>query len=258
MNGCLRRFFARRAFTLIELLTVVAIIAVLAGLLIPAISGARESSRRVACASNLRQLGLSIGTFAGDNNSNMAPYSVTPVDRSNSSFAMLSNYLDRPMMIFVCPSDSRRPVAAVTSFPSFVTISNACSYSLGRRRRWEPGGLGGGGGTRGAGVLVGFENTAVILDRVGTSTNGFELLEPTNGVTGATWVRSNHKERGNILFGDGRVQTVTGLPTTNYIGYTFGSGPGLTLFSGEAPIIGSSGTTNAYNNMPRIGIQNPL
>ncbi|MEI8341913.1 MAG: type II secretion system protein [Verrucomicrobiota bacterium] len=46
----------KRAFTLIELLTVIAIIAVLAALLFPAIKSARESANRVMCASNLKQL----------------------------------------------------------------------------------------------------------------------------------------------------------------------------------------------------------
>jgi len=54
----------RRGFTIIELLVVVGIIAVLVGLILPAIKAARESSRGVVCLSNLRQLALAASAYA--------------------------------------------------------------------------------------------------------------------------------------------------------------------------------------------------
>jgi prepilin-type N-terminal cleavage/methylation domain-containing protein/prepilin-type processing-associated H-X9-DG protein len=59
--------YHKRGFTLVELLVVIAVLAVLVALLLPALQRARNQARAVACMSNLRQIGMALVTYASDN-----------------------------------------------------------------------------------------------------------------------------------------------------------------------------------------------
>lgn len=66
------------AFTLIELLSAVAIVAVIAALLVPGLRNMIDKGKVVRCSSNLRQIGLALNAYADDNSNNYPPIVINP------------------------------------------------------------------------------------------------------------------------------------------------------------------------------------
>lgn len=98
-------------FTLVELLVVVAILALLISLLLPALGRARDVAITVRCASNLRQIGVAAGTYTTDNNSYMLPGNADPNARLSSGFSNISwhrllsvQYMDASGGALRCPA----------------------------------------------------------------------------------------------------------------------------------------------------------
>ena len=180
------------AFTLIEILVVIATFAILFALYLPALAKQKSKSQRIACVSNLKQVGLSfrIWNSSGDKFSTMVStnyggsleYVNTPDVFQH--FRCLSNELGKTTLL-ICPSYLKRKPAA-----HFLTLSNSnLSYFVGPdANENEP-----------TTILAGDRNL----------TNGFP---PTNGMLylntnqNVGWTKELHKFQGNIGLGAGSVQ----------------------------------------------------
>lgn len=132
-------FRHRRAFTLVELLVVVAIIGIMVGLLLPAVQSAREVARKLQCQNNLKQIGLAVHNYHdtfrmfpnANSNSTLSGGSlfvaVLPFVEQASAYRLYdftksnSDPINRAVVeqqipFYYCPSDGRRrPVPSADS-----------------------------------------------------------------------------------------------------------------------------------------------
>jgi type II secretory pathway pseudopilin PulG len=187
------RLGCRRAFTKVELLVMIAIVAIAAVLVLPAFVKVSNKSVRIGCLDNLKQVGVSFLLWSADNGGHYPMYYSTNIfgatllpNAANAFcyFQVMSNELNTPKVV-VCPSDKR--VWATNFWPDF--NNQNISYFVGLDADE----------TRPQMLLAGDRNL----------TNG---LPPVNGVLAATtnqlvgWTKEMHSGQGCILLTDNSVQ----------------------------------------------------
>jgi prepilin-type N-terminal cleavage/methylation domain-containing protein len=106
------------AFSLIELLTVIGIIGILAALLLPPLAKAKNSARSVACISNLHQIGLALNLYVQDNRDRL-PICAGYLPSQMPLLAPVTTTLfsnQKTNKVFLCPADSSIFPQELTSY----------------------------------------------------------------------------------------------------------------------------------------------
>jgi prepilin-type N-terminal cleavage/methylation domain-containing protein len=100
MSSSRIRYRSPRGFTMVELLVVISIIAILAAILFPVFSRAREKTRQMSCRGNLHQIGLALQMYARDYDGRLPA-------QHNDFRGLLTPYVN-DLLVFRCPSDTNR------------------------------------------------------------------------------------------------------------------------------------------------------
>jgi prepilin-type processing-associated H-X9-DG protein len=222
MNGkkLHRGYRSRTAFSVVELLVTLGVVALLCFLLMPRLHGNKTKSKRILCVSNLKMLGVSFRIFAADSHekypwqTNKALSLEGRLDAGLPTsgdliflYARLSNELSTPK-ILACPADSRSRLRD-SKFPEMMADATernrVPSYFLGLNSTEE----------QPQTILSGDRNIlappAFDWTRVTGSTPAWRLHEAgTNALSALQWgMETIHKGAGNVLLGDGSVQQVS-------------------------------------------------
>jgi prepilin-type processing-associated H-X9-DG protein len=187
-----------RAFTLVEVIVLIALVAVVMGMLTLQTRPRPTRAPRIKCVNNLKNIGLAFRLFATDNQDRF-PMELSTNDGGSLEFGpemaayhvfvTLSNELSTPTILY-CPSDTHRKAA--TNFASLREAN--LSYFVGLN------------------TTATLTNAFLSGDR-NLTTNGVAMKPGVVNVTTnltVGWSRELHNEQGNVAMGDGSVQQFSG------------------------------------------------
>lgn len=212
------------SFTLVEILVVISIIGLLAGLAVPAIGSAQKKAKSGACLSNLRQIGTATLAYAAENHGSFpeSGYGEAPAWPTN-----LANFLSidakKKKSIFVCPG-AEKPVQEATGNEMAITYgvhgglmpkdapastrlvavvrpsqvilaADVCQDPA--NKGWSP---------------YAIENPAVFVTQTG-GRGGTELNSPIstatdNDLAKNSWIRYRHDGKANVVMCDGHAESL--------------------------------------------------
>ena len=207
----------RKAFTIIEMLVVIALLMVLAATLLPNLHRHSNRSIRIICLNNLKDIGTGYRLWAGDNG-DLAPYQqtvknggwgdfLTNADQGAicwTNYALMRNEMGQSSKLVVCPCDERKPAASFTNSFDNTHVSYFVGVSA---NDLYPQSIAGGDRNLGPGTVpdshYGFSPK---------SGKGNDVVIPISGpVSWSLKIHSggNPQGSGNILMGDGSGQQMS-------------------------------------------------
>ena len=187
-----------KAFTFVEMLVVIVVLAVLVAMILPKLACSKGGPGGYTCVSNLKQIGLAYRIWEGDNGDKYPmQFALTNSDTmklisSGNSYVlwqMMSNELSMPKVLY-CPADTEH-VSATNFTTGFSDANISYFFNLD------------GNETNPQMILAGDDNLAVNGVRVYP---GILNLSTNSSVT---WTKERHNGTGNIGLADGSVQSIT-------------------------------------------------
>jgi prepilin-type N-terminal cleavage/methylation domain-containing protein len=185
----------RRAFTLLELLMVVAVLLVFAAMFLGTVGKDNAKAPRIRCVNNLKNVGLAYRIFATDHDELFPWQTETNVSPARPSFddalkyfRVVSNELSTPN-ILVCPSDNQK---AARDWASFSRKNISYFLSLNSSETYPQS------------FLAGDRNLLTNGVRIGPG-----IVEIDSAITNAAWDGTIHRFEGNACMGDGSVQQLS-------------------------------------------------